>query len=100
MARASVILAMILLLKSYLKSTYGLSEEKCIKWVPGKKSAIGDKPAIRKIDRPLQWEKLPLATREILTPEDIKTQQDTFVQLWEADPVIAEPEEDIPMADV
>ncbi|KAG8832210.1 Sister chromatid cohesion protein 2 [Serendipita sp. 399] len=99
MARASVILAMILLLKSYLKNTYGLSEEKCAKWIPGKKSAIGDKPAVRKLDRPLVWEKLPFATKAIATEEDVKNQQDTFIQLWEADPVIVDPEEDVPMTD-
>lgn len=47
---------------------------KCSKWVAGKKSAIGDKAAVRKIDRPLVWDALPFATKAISTPEDVAQQ--------------------------
>jgi len=94
MARASTILGMILLLKSHLKVLYGLSEEKCSKWVPNKKSAIGDKPAAKRNHPALRWDALPFAARRILTLEDVTSQQETFLRLWEAEPMIAEVEED------
>lgn len=100
MARASIILAMLLLLKAHLKGMYGISEEKCAKWEPNKKSAIGDKAAVRKVDRPLYWEKLPFATTPLQTAEDVETQKQRFVQLWEADPAIAEPEDDVMILEV
>lgn len=86
---------------------------KCAKWVSGKKSAIGDKAAVRKVDRPLHWEdRLPFAIAPLQSPEDVTQQQERvslflwcesemfthlfqFVQLWEADPVIAEPEDEM-----
>jgi hypothetical protein len=84
---------------------------KCLKFQPGKKSAIGDKPAVRRHDRPLTWERLPFATQSILTPLDTEAQKKTvssirheqthadilgqFLEIWNEDGVAAEPEEDI-----
>jgi len=93
MARASTILGMILLLKSHLKALYGLSEEKCSKWIPNKKSAIGDKLVVKKNHPALRWDALPFATRRVLTLDDVTSQQETFLRLWEAEPMIAEVED-------
>jgi cohesin loading factor subunit SCC2 len=82
-----------------------------MKFVPGKKSAIGDKPATRRHERPLIWERLPFATRMILTPQDADSQKTIvctlsldimfnptdqsfqFLEIWNEDGVTAEPEE-------
>jgi cohesin loading factor subunit SCC2 len=50
---------------------------KCSKWVPNKKSAIGDKPAAKKNHTALRWDALPFAARLILTLEDVTSQQET-----------------------
>ncbi|KAK1217276.1 Sister chromatid cohesion protein 2 [Marasmius sp. AFHP31] len=92
--RTSVIIAMVMLLKAHLKSVYGLSEEKCSKFVPGKKSAAGDKPASKRNDRPISWERLPFATKPILTTEDCEAQKTRFLEIWSQDGVTDEPEDD------
>jgi cohesin loading factor subunit SCC2 len=90
---SSVAATIIMLLKGHLKSLYGIAEEyapcpsllscsdrcisKCMKWVPGKKSALGDKPATRRHERALIWERLPFATRLLLTPADADSQKKT-----------------------
>jgi cohesin loading factor subunit SCC2 len=83
-----------------------------MKWVPGKKSALGDKPATRRHERPLTWERLPYATRLVLTSADADVQKKTvrisssryvlhgltlsaqFLEIWNEDGVTAEPEEE------
>ena len=50
---------------------------KCSKFVLGKKSAIGDKPATRKHERPIAWDRIPFATQEILTAENVEAQKQT-----------------------
>ena len=47
---------------------------KCAKFVIGKKSAVGDRPATRKHERPLSWESLPFATVPVVTSEDAQAQ--------------------------
>ena len=91
--RTSVIIAMVMLLKAYLKTRYALSEEwanwvifatcilmphhlsKCSKFVVGKKSAIGDKPATKRNDTSISWERLPFATTPLLTTNDADEQK-------------------------
>ncbi|KAG8923468.1 Sister chromatid cohesion protein 2 [Tulasnella sp. 408] len=93
-ARASVIVGMISILKAYLKTVYGISEDKCAKWIPGKKSALGDKPASRRNpELALSWERLPFATAPILVADDVAKQRQHFIALWEADGVQPEPQE-------
>ncbi|KAA1473731.1 hypothetical protein DENSPDRAFT_882264 [Dentipellis sp. KUC8613] len=92
--RASVIIGIIMLLKAYLKNTYGLSEDKCVKWVIGKKNALGDRPATRRNAQPLAWERLPFAITPMLTTEDMAAQRDTFLHVWTEDGVAPEPEDD------
>lgn len=91
--RTSVIIGMVMLLKMYLKALYGLTEEKCSKYVPGKKSAIGDKPATKRNQQPISWERLPFATRPLLLPEDLVAHRTTFLQVWNADGAAPEPED-------
>ncbi|OBZ71396.1 Protein rad9 [Grifola frondosa] len=93
--RSSVIVAMIMLLKAHLKAIYGLSEEKCSKWVMGKKSAVGDKAATRRHERPLSWERLPFATAPMLTNEDAAVQRTRFLEIWSEDGLTAEPEDEL-----
>ena len=53
---------------------------KCLKWVMGKKNALGDKPATRRAGTataPLTWSRLPFATRHLLTTSDMVAQRET-----------------------
>ncbi|KAF8648994.1 hypothetical protein AX16_006108 [Volvariella volvacea WC 439] len=93
--RTSVIIAMVMLLKAHLKALYSLSEDKCNKFVIGKKSAIGDRPATKRHDNPISWERLPYATAPILTSEDVTLQRTRFLDIWNEDGVTAEPEDEI-----
>ncbi|KAF8968942.1 hypothetical protein BDZ97DRAFT_1797116 [Flammula alnicola] len=68
--RTSVIIAIVMLLKTHLKALYSLSEDKCNKFVIGKKSAIGDKPATKHL------------------------QKARFLEIWNEDGLTAEPEEE------
>ncbi|RDB15317.1 Protein rad9 [Hypsizygus marmoreus] len=92
--RSSVVIAMVMLLKAHLKTLYSLSEDKCNKFQLGKKSAIGDKPAAKKHDKPMSWDRLPYATVPILTSEDVQGQKARFLEIWNEDGVTAEPEDE------
>jgi len=94
-SRSSVCIAMLLILKAYLKQTYGLSEEKCMKWVVGKKSALGDKAAIRRGVTGMTWERLPYAVQPIHTRDDMENQHRQMLSLWEQEGVSPEPTEDV-----
>lgn len=48
---------------------------KCAKFVIGKKSAAGDKPAIKRNDKAISWDRLPYATMPILTTSDADQQK-------------------------
>ncbi|KAJ3753999.1 hypothetical protein EV360DRAFT_52476 [Lentinula raphanica] len=95
MIRRSVIVGIVMILKAHLKTLYSLSEDKCSKFNPAKKSAIGDKPAQRKHDKPITWARLPFALKPVLTSEDVKEQKECFKQIWSEDGVAAEPEDDL-----
>ncbi|RPD54662.1 hypothetical protein L226DRAFT_613702 [Lentinus tigrinus ALCF2SS1-7] len=97
MLRSSLIVAMIMLLKAHLKALYGISEEKCSKFVVGKKSAVGDRPATRKHERPISWDGLPFATAPMVTSENATAQTARFLEIWSEDGVAAEPEDDMAM---
>ena len=73
--RTSVIIAMVMQLKAYLKNLYGLSEDKCQKFVLNKKSALGDKAATKRHDKAISWDRLQFALKPILTTEDIGVQR-------------------------
>jgi len=94
LARCSVVVGIILILKSHLKSLYGLTDDKCSKWVPGKKSAMGDRPATKRREIPLEWDRMSYATQAIRTERDAALQKERFLELWIEDPVMPEPEDD------
>ncbi|PPR07277.1 hypothetical protein CVT26_012437 [Gymnopilus dilepis] len=92
--RTSVIIALVMLLKAHLKTLYSLSEEKCNKFVVGKKSALGDKPATKRHDNPISWDRLPFATTPLHTTEDAEQQKARFLEIWNEDGVSGEPEDE------
>ena len=60
---------------------------KCLKWVIGKKNALGDKPATRRggaAAAPLTWARLPFATQPLLTTADMTAQRDTVCHISSA----------------
>jgi len=80
-----------MLLKTYLKSLYGISEEyaiisssvstytdrshsKCSKYVSGKKTTVGDKLANKRNGEPISWDRLPFATH-FLTADEMNKQK-------------------------
>ncbi|KAF8208426.1 hypothetical protein K438DRAFT_2012502 [Mycena galopus ATCC 62051] len=91
--RASVIIGMVMLLKAHLKTLYSLSEEKCSKFVLGKKTAAGDKATTKRHEKPISWTRLPYATAPILTTSDVDAQKARFLDVWNEDGVSAEPED-------
>ncbi|KAF8904085.1 hypothetical protein CPB84DRAFT_1773363 [Gymnopilus junonius] len=92
--RTSIIIALVMLLKAHLKALYSLSEDKCLKFVIGKKSALGDKPATKRHDNPISWSRLPFATIPLHTTEDAQKQKFRFLEIWNEDGVTAEPEDE------
>ncbi|KAJ7719905.1 sister chromatid cohesion C-terminus-domain-containing protein [Mycena metata] len=92
--RASVIIGMVMLLKAHLKNLYSLSEDKCSKFVSGKKSAVGDKAVTKRNEKPISWTRLPYATAPILTTSDVDSQKARFIEVWNEDGVSAEPEDE------
>ncbi|KAH8818805.1 sister chromatid cohesion C-terminus-domain-containing protein [Flagelloscypha sp. PMI_526] len=93
--RTTIVIGIVMLLKAHLKVLYGLSEEKCTKFELNKKSAIGDKAAVRKHQKPIAWDRLPFARKPILTSADAVEQRTTFLAVWDEDGVTGEPEEDV-----
>ncbi len=87
---------------------------KCTKWIPGKKSAIGDKPAVKRNEQPISWDRLPFATKPLETSADVDQQQNAvsrsvivifdteslkrlsqFLELWSEDGTTAEVDPDL-----
>ncbi|KAJ8463322.1 hypothetical protein ONZ45_g17624 [Pleurotus djamor] len=91
---SSIIIGMIMILKAHLKYLYNLNEDKCNKFVLGKKSTLGDKQASARNHNPISWERLPYATKPLLTTEDMRIQKATFLDIWNEDGVAAEPEDE------
>lgn len=48
---------------------------KCNKFSLGKKSAVGDRPAIKRNEKAISWDRLPFATAPLLTSEDVEVQK-------------------------
>ncbi|KAG9095820.1 Sister chromatid cohesion protein 2 [Ceratobasidium sp. UAMH 11750] len=92
-ARVATTISIILVLKSHLKHLYGITEEKASRWVPGKKSAVGDKPAVARNDKPIAWDRVAFAMRVGRTAEDVRAQEEQLLELWAEDGVTAEPDE-------
>ncbi|WVR03096.1 hypothetical protein IAU60_000086 [Kwoniella sp. DSM 27419] len=81
---ASVIVGLSVMLKNHLVALYHLPEDKCASHVPGKKSAIGDKPAVRRGSAVLDLSRMPLV-RGVQTVDDFKNQQAAFLHLVHED---------------
>jgi len=94
-SRTAASVMMLLVLKAYLKELYGLTEDKCAKWSSGRKSAIGDKPATRRHENPISWEKVPFAVKSAVSSEDAEHQCASLLEMWEQEGVSPEPLEDI-----
>lgn len=91
-----------------------LCDSKCQKFVLGKKSTVGDRPATRKRDVPISWERMPFIEKPMLSREDTEEQKERvspylysllncwltpgllmqFVVVWNEDGATGEPEED------
>lgn len=50
---------------------------KCNKFVIGKKSAVGDKPTVKRHDNTISWDRLPYAVDPIHTTYDAEAQKVT-----------------------
>ncbi|KAJ1303221.1 hypothetical protein OPQ81_011419 [Rhizoctonia solani] len=72
---------------------YGITEEKASRFVPGKKTAAGDKPASARHDKPITWERVTFATRVGKTAGDVSVQEEQLLELWAEDGVTAEPDD-------
>ncbi|KAJ7719904.1 hypothetical protein B0H16DRAFT_1739089 [Mycena metata] len=83
-----------LLIFSAAINHFGLSEDKCSKFVSGKKSAVGDKAVTKRNEKPISWTRLPYATAPILTTSDVDSQKVRFIEVWNEDGVSAEPEDE------
>ncbi|KAG8679446.1 Sister chromatid cohesion protein 2 [Ceratobasidium sp. 394] len=92
-ARVATTISIILVLKAHLKHLFGITEEKASRWVPGKKSAVGDKPAVARHDKPIAWDRVAFAMRAGRTAEDVRAQEEQLLELWAEDGVTAEPDE-------
>ncbi|KAL7420405.1 Sister chromatid cohesion protein 2 [Cryptotrichosporon argae] len=83
---ASIVIGLALLTKNHLLDLYSLSEEKCLKLVPGKKSAQGDRAATRKSPglAALEWGRMPSA-RGVNVAGEWRAQQAAFLELLRED---------------
>ncbi|CED83634.1 Sister chromatid cohesion protein SCC2/Nipped-B [Phaffia rhodozyma] len=96
LANVSVIISLAFVLRVHLKMLYNLSEDKCKKFVLGaKKSAIGEKPAIRQttVAVALSLSSIPGATTPVTDMEMFSAQVKEFVSICELDGTVAEPED-------
>jgi cohesin loading factor subunit SCC2 len=85
-----------------------------LKFSLGKKSAIGDKPATKRNQEPISWNRLTFAAKPLITTDDMESHKTEvrllkwfrpvtrlllysfaqFLNIWNEDGVSAEPEED------
>ncbi|CAO1626974.1 unnamed protein product [Sympodiomycopsis kandeliae] len=97
-ARMSISMGTALLLRNHLKQLYGLSEDRCSRFIPGKKqSAAADRPAIRKLPggEALSFHLMPLAFDSVaLTPIAVE-QLILFEQMMEAEGTLQEEPSDL-----
>ncbi|KAK1921174.1 hypothetical protein DB88DRAFT_92041 [Papiliotrema laurentii] len=81
---SSILVTLALLIKNHLLDMYGLPEDKCIKHVPGKKTTVGDKPAVKRREGGLDLSRVSLV-RGVTTVDDFKAQRTTFLELVHED---------------
>jgi cohesin loading factor subunit SCC2 len=68
-------------------------DRKASRFVPGKKTAAGDKPASSRHDKPISWERVTFAKRIAKTVGDVSKQEEQLLGLWAEDGVTAEPDD-------
>ncbi|KAI6027546.1 hypothetical protein BKA83DRAFT_4230505 [Pisolithus microcarpus] len=81
--RTSVVIGIVMLLKTYLKTLYGLSEE----------ARLATNLATKRHANPISWDRLPFATMPLILPEDLVKHRTTFLHVWNEDGVAPEPED-------
>ncbi|SCV73614.1 BQ2448_6044 [Microbotryum intermedium] len=80
LARQSVMCGIALLLRDHLKMLYSITDAKLSKFAPGKKSAQGDRPVVRRAEAPLalgtdDYARMPFALVPMSTPADLIQQR-------------------------
>lgn len=96
-ARMSIAMGTALLLRNHLKTLYGVSEERCNKYVPGKKQSAGaDRPATKKVidGEPLSFDAMPLALDSVSSTPNAVEQLVTFENLMNAEGTLVEDADD------
>ncbi|PWN49132.1 hypothetical protein IE53DRAFT_318176 [Violaceomyces palustris] len=99
LARMSIVMGTALILRNHLKWLYNLSEQKCAKFVPGKKQSAGaDRPAVqRNVADPsmaaLSFDEMPWGIIKMDSLEDAKTQMELFVRMVEDEGTMLEPDD-------
>ncbi|EIW73035.1 hypothetical protein TREMEDRAFT_59198 [Tremella mesenterica DSM 1558] len=76
----SIVVSLAIMTKNHLLDLYSLAEDKCLKHTLGKKTALGDKPAIKKGPTGLDLSVDPLV-RGVGTVEEFEMQRQTFMRL-------------------
>ncbi|KAJ1927700.1 Sister chromatid cohesion protein 2 [Tieghemiomyces parasiticus] len=83
LARVSVCVAMLILVRDALKHTYAISETRCQQYTPSDPGAVKDKYLTRHAAAPmvLHWDRLPYVSKELTTDHDVQVQRLTYCQL-------------------
>ncbi|KAJ3239898.1 Sister chromatid cohesion protein 2 [Chytriomyces hyalinus] len=96
-SKTSVLLGMLVLLKTYLQKTFSLSESKCRSYTPaeGSRNTEKSRPAIRKSRDTLDWARWPFACNRLLTTaQDMAAQLFLFEDLMNSDYYISTSDDD------
>ncbi|TPX68152.1 hypothetical protein CcCBS67573_g07273 [Chytriomyces confervae] len=96
-SKTSVLLGMLVLLKTYLQKTFSLSESKCRSYTPaeGSRNTEKSRPAIRKSRDYLDWNRWPFACNRLLTTaQDMAAQLLLFEELMNSDYYISTSDDD------
>ncbi|GAA5983631.1 hypothetical protein JCM10908_000358 [Rhodotorula pacifica] len=93
LARQSVVSGLALLLRDHLKQLYSLTDAKIAKYLPGKKSAMGDRPVTHRSEVPAalgmdSYERMPFALARMTSPEDLSSQRANYLRLISEDGTI------------
>ncbi|KAJ1987257.1 Sister chromatid cohesion protein 2 [Dimargaris cristalligena] len=83
LAKISICVGMLVLLKDHLKLTYSLTESRCQQFSPSDTGMLKDKYLTRHQAGPLifKWDKLPYVNKEIVTDHDLQVQRLTYCSL-------------------
>ncbi|KAI8615685.1 hypothetical protein BC830DRAFT_1168392 [Chytriomyces sp. MP71] len=96
-SKSSVLLGMLVLLKTYLQKMFDLSESKCRRYTPAETGRNTEKarPALRQSKENLDWTHWPFADSRLLTsPQDMAAQLELFVELMNTDYYVSSAEDE------